>query len=63
MAPIVKGGSGNMKMDHIYKSILSRAPSSREKSMISKELDIAQLDGCKDLIWALLNSHEFMFIL
>jgi hypothetical protein len=52
--------SDSDKCDALYLNLLNRKPSSKEKnialSLCSNET------GCADLIWALINSREFIFI-
>jgi hypothetical protein len=51
------------KINLSFLAILQRKPNTREltdfKDMI-KKLDVE--DYHKDIVWALLNSHEFMFV-
>ncbi len=49
------------KMDNIYLSILSRYPEGKEKSICSRTIRGSD-DGYADLIWALVNTREFLFI-
>ena len=63
MNEIAKGASMEDKINLSFLSILQRKPNTREltdfKDMI-KSLDVK--DYHKDIVWALLNSHEFMFV-
>ena len=60
---IAKGASMEDKINLSFLSILQRKPNTREmtdfKDMI-KSLDVE--DYHKDIVWALLNTHEFMFV-
>jgi hypothetical protein len=60
---IAKGSSMEDKINLSFLAILQRKPNTREltdfKDMI-KKLDVE--DYHKDIVWALLNSHEFMFV-
>jgi hypothetical protein len=63
MNEIAKGASMEDKINLSFLSILQRKPNTREltdfKDMI-KSLNVE--DYHKDIVWALLNSHEFMFV-
>ncbi|NNE92048.1 MAG: DUF1549 domain-containing protein [Verrucomicrobiales bacterium] len=69
-----KGSKGD-KIDKIFLSVLGRYPTSEEKSKASagmskkvdrdapqKDKDAAEAAGIGNLIWALVNTREFMFI-
>ena len=60
---IAKGSSMDEKINLAFLAILQRKPNTREltdfKDMI-KKLDVD--DFHKDIVWTLLNSHEFMFV-
>lgn len=53
-------GTGD-KMDKIYLSILSRYPQGREKAICARAIR-SDDEGYGDLIWALVNTREFIFI-
>lgn len=66
-----KGGKGD-KVDKIFLSILGRYPQGSEKSAASSGLrtkledgqtkEMAEVDALGDVIWALVNTREFLFI-
>ena len=60
---IAKGGSVEEKIELSFLTILQRKPDARElkdfKEMINK---LKVEDFHKDIVWTLLNSHEFMFV-
>jgi hypothetical protein len=60
---IAKGSNMEDKINLAFLAILQRKPNTTElrdfKDMINK-LDVE--DFHKDVVWALLNSHEFMFV-
>ena len=60
---IAKGSSMEEKINLAFLAILQRKPNTEEltdfKDMI-KQLDVE--DYYKDVVWTLLNSHEFMFV-
>ena len=53
-------GTGD-KMEKIFLSILSRQPQGKEKAICSKAIRNDD-EGYGDLIWALVNTQEFLFI-
>ncbi|HRQ90846.1 MAG TPA: DUF1553 domain-containing protein, partial [Bacteroidia bacterium] len=53
-------GTGD-KMEKIYLSILSRYPQGKEKTICSRAIR-GDDEGYGDLIWALVNTREFIFI-
>ncbi|MEE2639776.1 MAG: DUF1549 domain-containing protein [Planctomycetota bacterium] len=50
------------KIDLIFYSLLSRAPSSTERATATKEIRESGRAGYGNVIWALLNTREFLFI-
>jgi len=46
----------------MYLSILSRYPSPAERQIAMKEIEDRGERGVQDLIWALMNTREFMFV-
>lgn len=53
-------GTGD-KMEKIYLSILNRHPEGKERTVCSKAIR-SDDEGYGDLIWALVNTREFLFI-
>ncbi|MDF1815571.1 MAG: DUF1549 domain-containing protein [Verrucomicrobiales bacterium] len=50
------------KLDQIYLSILNRPAEGKEKAVCYKAIRSDEKNGYPDLIWALINSREFLFI-
>ena len=50
------------KLDQIYLSILNRPAQGKEKAICYKAIRGDEVNGYPDLIWALINSREFLFI-
>lgn len=46
----------------IWQSIYGRKPTDTERAIVSQTIAEKKQDGWKDIIWALLNSREFVFI-
>lgn len=50
------------KVDTVFLSILSRMPTADERSIAYKAIRRDGPDGFKNVVWALINTREFMFI-
>lgn len=50
------------KVEAVFLSVLSRKPSLAEKDIAKRGLESAGADGFPNLIWALINTREFMFV-
>jgi hypothetical protein len=50
------------KIDLIYRSMLTRKPTSQEVERILSEYETHGDETTEDLVWALLNSRQFIFI-
>lgn len=50
------------KVKNVYYAILSRKPDSRERRIASELVKSHGDEAYKDLIWILINSHEFLFV-
>ena len=50
------------QIDVIFKSILAREPSAEERSVARKQIDRHGMAGYGNVIWALVNTREFLFI-
>jgi hypothetical protein len=50
------------KIEIIYRSMFTRKPSERELARILTEYEIHGEETFEDLVWALLNSRQFLFI-
>lgn len=46
----------------LFQSIFGRKPTDSERAIVSQTVAAKKQDGWKDVIWALLNSREFVFI-
>ncbi|MDA1044927.1 MAG: DUF1553 domain-containing protein, partial [Verrucomicrobia bacterium] len=56
-------GTNNAKIEVIYKSLLSRSPSREEMTMATLDMRTNGQDALEDIVWVLVNSREFMFVL
>ncbi|HAI12751.1 MAG TPA: hypothetical protein DCM28_13670 [Phycisphaerales bacterium] len=55
--------SGRDKLETIWVSILTRKPNASETSLVQSELrTVSRDEAFQDIVWALLNTREFMFI-
>ncbi len=60
---VKKAGSGRDKLETVWVSILTRKPTASEVSLVQSELrDVAKDEAFQDIVWALLNTREFMFV-
>lgn len=50
------------KVEVVFLSILSRRPTLQEKDIAKSEINGSAEDGYSNMIWALINTREFMFI-
>jgi hypothetical protein len=50
------------KVETVFLSVLSRMPTADEKSIAYKAIRRDGADGFKNVVWALINTREFMFI-
>jgi Protein of unknown function (DUF1549)/Protein of unknown function (DUF1553) len=50
------------KVEAVFLSVLSRKPTLAEKDIAKRGIESAGADGFSNLIWALINTREFMFI-
>jgi hypothetical protein len=57
-----KVNSPSDKVEAVFLSILSRKPSLGEKDIAKRGMEAAGGDGFSNLIWALINTREFMFV-
>ena len=58
------GDSRTDKIDHLYLSIFNRPPRAAERESLQTWIENAGPDAkpWKEIIWSMLNSHEFLFI-
>ncbi len=59
---ILATDSNEEKIDVIFLSILNRRPTTKEKSIAISQLTGDTKQGVSDVIWALLNTRQFMFV-
>ena len=50
------------KIDTIYRAMLTRKPTDREVARVLADYEIYGEETIEDLVWALLNSRQFLFI-
>lgn len=59
---VKNAGSKDDIIETAFLSILNRKPGSKEMRVIKDSLDLSSPDVHKDLVWILVNSHEFLFV-
>ncbi|MGJ8694959.1 MAG: DUF1549 domain-containing protein [Verrucomicrobiaceae bacterium] len=57
-----EGSTDGDKVRYLYYAILSRAPSDAEMNMLMRDVIDGSKDSYRNLVSALLSTHEFMFI-
>ncbi|MAK47377.1 MAG: hypothetical protein CMI24_09070 [Opitutae bacterium] len=62
MNNVKNAGSQDSQIDAAFLSILNRKPTSKEKSLLKSSLKVSGDNFYKDVVWVLVNSHEFLFI-
>ncbi|MDH3591152.1 MAG: hypothetical protein OER88_04700, partial [Planctomycetota bacterium] len=55
-----RGNSAKIKT--AYLTVLGRVPTSGERAMWSRDVSKGDAKATQDLVWTLVNSHEFLFI-
>ena len=59
---VKNAGSKDSQIDTAFLSILNRKPTSKEKGSIKTSLKDSGDSFYKDIVWVLVNSHEFLFV-
>ena len=59
---VKNAGGMDSQIDTAFLSILNRKPTSKEKSTIKNSIKGAGDNFYKEIVWVLVNSHEFLFI-
>jgi hypothetical protein len=54
--------TGEEAVEVIFMSILNRPPTSRDQTLALKEIKANKTAGIGNVIWALLNTREFLFV-
>ena len=62
MGNIRAAKSPSRMVETAYLSILNRKPTSGEMSEWRRDVDRLGMQACQDLVWTLVNSHEFRFV-
>lgn len=62
MQTLQAASSPEDKIEAAFLSILNRKPENYENRMWKGEVKADPVQGCKDLVWTLINTHEFLFI-
>jgi hypothetical protein len=59
---IDKGADADQKVDILFMSLMNRAPSASEREIAKKEAEASGPAAWSNMVWALLNTREFIFI-
>ena len=59
---VMQAPSTTSRIDVIFYSILTRPPRSSERDVAEREIKAAGAAGFGNVIWALINTKEFLFI-
>lgn len=59
---IEKGADVDQKVDVLFMSLMNRAPSASEREIAKKEAEASGPGAWSNMVWALLNTREFIFI-
>ena len=59
---VMRAPNNSSRIDAIFYSILSRPPRSNEKDVAEREVKSSGRAGVGNIIWALINTKEFLFI-
>jgi len=59
---VMRAPSTSSRIDAIFYSILTRPPRGNEKAVVEREMKSAGRAGVGNVIWALVNTKEFLFI-
>ena len=60
----IAANDSRLTLDIIFLAILARAPTASDRALIDHHVAQSQkpLNGVNDVIWALLNTREFLFV-
>ncbi len=56
------GMSTQKRVEVLFLSVLNRYPTATEKSVAMREIQTGKTEGVSNVIWALMNTREFMFV-
>ena len=59
---IEKTEGEDQKIDTLFLSVLNRHPSENEKSIAKKEIAASSTEAFPNMVWALINTREFIFM-
>ena len=59
---LLRAKSVNSQIDDIFLTILSRRPNSTDRKTAVREMQAQGAAGYGNVIWALVNTREFLFI-
>ena len=50
------------KVDTLFLSVMSRKPTANEQALAKREIESSGSDAFPNLVWALINTREFIFV-
>jgi len=62
MRDLADAGNGKSRLDTAFLAVLGRKPTATERRDWEKDLSRGGDKAVRDLVWTLVNSHEFLFI-
>jgi hypothetical protein len=62
IAKIEKAATPDEKIDSLFLSIMNRKPTENEKAIAKREIESAGSEAFPNMVWALINTREFIFV-
>ena len=59
---IEKAPTPEEKVDTLFLSVMSRKPTEQEKTVAKREMEASASDAFPNMVWALINTREFIFV-
>ena len=62
IAKIEKAATPDEKVDSLFLSVMNRKPSENEKAIAKREIETSGSEAFPNMVWALINTREFIFV-
>jgi hypothetical protein len=62
IAKIEKAATPDEKIDSLFLSVMNRKPTENEKAIAKREVESAGSEAFPNMVWALINTREFIFV-